>query len=155
MPHNGRGNIFKLSIAQFIVRLLLGGIFIYASLDKIAYPEEFAKIVQNYNILPGFSVKIVAYLLPWIELILGIFLISGLFIRESAFSLSFLLLVFMIIIGIKSLNGTHENCGCFSNTSPLSSSNMFIIVLRDAFFLLCGILLIITNRKKTLTKNFI
>jgi len=49
-------NILRSRIVQVTARLILGGIFIYASVEKIAYPVEFAKNVQNYNILPGFSV---------------------------------------------------------------------------------------------------
>ena len=35
-----------------ICRLILGGVFIYASIDKIANPAEFAKAVGNYHVLP-------------------------------------------------------------------------------------------------------
>ena len=37
---------------ELACRLLLGGIFVYASIDKIIYPVEFAKVVYNYQILP-------------------------------------------------------------------------------------------------------
>ena len=35
-----------------LCRLVLGGVFIYASLDKIAHPAEFAKAIGNYHVLP-------------------------------------------------------------------------------------------------------
>ena len=37
---------------QRAARFILGGVFIYASLDKIAFPREFANIVIRYRILP-------------------------------------------------------------------------------------------------------
>ena len=52
---------------QFLARLLLGGIFIYASIDKIAFPGDFARIIENYGLLPSFVVKPFAILLPWLE----------------------------------------------------------------------------------------
>ena len=36
-----------------IVRLTIGVIFIYASIDKIGAPAQFARIVYNYHFLPG------------------------------------------------------------------------------------------------------
>ena len=135
--------MFKSKRTQLVARLVLGSIFIYASIDKISYPENFIKIVQNYNILPEFLIIIIAYILPWIELILGIFLIAGFFIRETALVLSSLILVFIIAISIKALNGTIDDCGCFNKLSILSSSNIVFLILRDVLFLLFGIILIL------------
>jgi uncharacterized membrane protein YphA (DoxX/SURF4 family) len=127
---------------------MLGAIFIYASLDKIAYPEEFVGIVQGYGILPRFSVRIVAYLLPWVELIFGILLIVGLFVNISAAMLSSLLVVFMLAMGIRSLSGPIEDCGCFSSFSLLPSKNIPLLIFRDTLFLSFGLILFITNRSK-------
>ena len=35
-----------------VARLILGGVFIYASIDKILNPGDFAKIINNYHVLP-------------------------------------------------------------------------------------------------------
>jgi hypothetical protein len=40
---------------QFLCRVILGGLFIYASLDKIAHPHDFAKIVYDYNLIPDIA----------------------------------------------------------------------------------------------------
>lgn len=120
-------------------RLLLGMVFIYASIDKIAFPSEFARIVENYDILPVFLIKPVAVILPLLELVLGLFLLVGLFVRQSALSLTILLIVFMIIIGIRSYKGPIEDCGCFSQSSFLTTSNIFMIFLRDFMFIGLGI----------------
>ena len=61
------------------LRLVLGGIFIYASLDKIVHPRAFAEIIYNYQILPGSLINLSAVILPWLELFLGLLLISGRF----------------------------------------------------------------------------
>ena len=65
-------------------RVLLGAIFIYASIHKIQEPYEFARIVHGYRLLPPELVNLVAITLPWIEVVTGAFLILGLFTRESA-----------------------------------------------------------------------
>ena len=35
-----------------ISRLILGAVFIYASWDKILNPDDFAKAIGNYHVLP-------------------------------------------------------------------------------------------------------
>lgn len=139
---------------QVLARIILGSIFIYASIDKITDPQKFAQIIDNYQMLPQFMVIGVAHLLPFVELILGIFLIVGLFVRISAIVLSSLLMVFMIAIGIKSMNGTIENCGCFSISSPVSNTNVIFLMLRDVIFLLFGLIIIFPKGMKRLNKTF-
>ena len=135
---------------QFSARLILGGVFIYASLDKIAYPKEFASIVMKYQILPEKLAIYFAFLLPWVELFLGIFIILGFFVRESAISLSFLVMIFMIAILIRSLTGPIGNCGCFSITPSGTSQSIAVLIFRDILFLLCGLVLALTNKAKKL-----
>ena len=45
-------------------RLILGGVFIYASLDKIAHPAEFAKAIGNYHVVPFGLENLMALALP-------------------------------------------------------------------------------------------
>ena len=64
----------------FWIRLILGGVFALASLDKIIFPLAFAKSISNYQILPEQFVNLVAVTLPWVELILGALLIFGIWL---------------------------------------------------------------------------
>jgi len=148
-------SFFNHKLVQLSARLILGGVFIYASLDKIAYPKEFASIVTRYQILPEKLAIYFAFLLPWLELFLGIFLILGFFIRESAISLSFLIFVFMIAIAIRSLAGPIGNCGCFRITSSGAAQSIAFLIFRDILFLLCGLILALTNRAKKLPVSFL
>ena len=141
---------FNHKLVQFSARLLLGGVFIYASIDKIAYPKEFAAIVVRYQILPEKLAIYFAFLLPWVELFLGIFVILGFFVRESALSLSFLVLIFITAILIRSLAGPIGNCGCFSITSSGTTQSIAFLIFRDVLFLLCGLILALTNKAKKL-----
>jgi len=133
---------------RLAARLVLGEVFIYASLDKIAFPEEFAKIVMNYGILPVEMAIYFAYLLPWVELILGIFLVAGLFVRETALALSSLLLVFMAAIVIRSLDGPLENCGCFSVIGSGSDRGILTLLLKDILLLVLGACLYLSKSLK-------
>jgi len=135
---------------QFLARLIFGGTFIYASLSKIAFPTAFAEIVNNYGILPSSLSKLAAFSLPWIELILGIFLITGIFIRESAFFLSFLIIIFMAAIIHKALNGTVGDCGCFSIGSLNETQSIVLIITRDVLLLLLGIIVLLSTKFRDL-----
>jgi len=139
-------NFINLRASQLTARFILGGVFIYASLDKIAFPREFANIVIKYRILPEKLAIYFAFLLPWVELILGIFLVIGLYVRESVLALASLLLVFMAAMIIGSLNGTLNSCGCFS-IKPSNPESLFLMLTRD-ILLLFGFLILYINKLK-------
>lgn len=133
---------------QLLCRLVLGGIFIYASLDKIAHPGEFAKIIANYAILPDFLVTLPALALPWVELVAGLCLVVGLWTRSSALLLSLLLLLFTAALGINALRGISMSCGCFS-TSAADTEKAYVLIIRDLLILIPGLIIIFFAREKT------
>lgn len=99
-----------------IVRLVAGGFFVYASLDKIIHPDEFAKIVHNYRVLPGGVINIFALFLPWLELFCGMALILGTRVKGAAAILAALLVVFIVAVTSAMVRGIKIDCGCFSTS---------------------------------------
>lgn len=132
---------------QLLCRLALGGIFIYASLDKIAHPRAFAGIVANYAILPDWLVTLPALALPWLELLAGLLLVAGIWTRSAAAVLSLLLLAFMLVLAFNALRGIDLSCGCFS-TSAADKENAWVLVGRDLLILLPGIVILLFGREK-------
>jgi uncharacterized membrane protein YphA (DoxX/SURF4 family) len=130
---------------QFLCRLALGGIFIYASLDKIAHPREFAEIIANFAILPDFLVTLPALVLPWLELAAGLCLVVGLWTRSSALLLTLLLLGFILALGFNALRGIDLSCGCFS-TSASDTENAYVLIFRDLLILIPGVLIVFFGR---------
>lgn len=97
------------------LRLALGGFFVYASLDKIADPATFARIVYQWQIAGPVPSNLAAVILPWVEALAGVLLIAGLWKREAAAVIAVLLLVFIVAAGSVMARGIDvENCGCFS-----------------------------------------
>jgi uncharacterized membrane protein YphA (DoxX/SURF4 family) len=139
-------NLLSSALMQFLFRLVLGGIFIYASLDKIAHPLEFAKTIENYKVLPDFLITLPALILPWLELLAGFLLISGLWTRSAAWLLSLLLLAFILALGVNAFRGIDVSCGCFS-TSASDTENAFVLIFRDLLILLPGLLIIFFDRE--------
>jgi uncharacterized membrane protein YphA (DoxX/SURF4 family) len=118
-------------------RLLLGVIFIAASIDKIAHPAEFAKIVSNYQILPGQLINSVAIVLPWLEAILGLFILCGWCLPGAAVLANLLLLAFLGALCSTVARGIDINCGCFSVKAAAPQHIVWPLAL-DFLFLLLG-----------------
>ncbi len=118
-------------------RLLLGVIFIAASIDKIAHPAEFAKIVYNYQILPGHLINIMAIVLPWLEAVLGLFILCGWCLPGAAVLANLLLVTFFGALSFAVARGIDINCGCFSTKASGSPLTVWYLA-RDSLFLLLG-----------------
>jgi uncharacterized membrane protein YphA (DoxX/SURF4 family) len=100
---------------QLALRLLLGALFVYASLDKIANPPAFAKAVYQWQVGGPVPSNVVAVTLPWVELVAGLLLLAGAWKREAALVIALLLVVFLVAAGSVLARGIDvENCGCVS-----------------------------------------
>ena len=97
----------------FTVRLLIGGVFLYACADKIASPERFAIAVDNYRFLPPQLVNLWAVVLPWLELFLGLFMVLGVFVEASALLSAMMYLSFFVALAAALSKGLDISCGCF------------------------------------------
>lgn len=123
----------------FVARVVLGCVFIYASLDKIRHPELFAEAVYNYQLSPEVGVNLVAIWLPWLEFWCGVLLVLGLWVRGGILILSGLMVVFLAALGINLARGLDIHCGCFTTqgTDPMT----LLTLLRDSLFLILALYL--------------
>ena len=103
------------------LRIYVGCIFIYASLNKISDPGVFAENIAAYRIIPYQGLHLVAIILPWIELICGFFLILGLRTRAAASILSGLLFMFTLFVIINIFRDSSISCGCFGTVGETIS----------------------------------
>lgn len=129
------------SVLLLACRLLLGGVFAYASLAKIGDPVRFAEIVHNYRILPIATENILAIALPWIELGAGLLLIAGLLTRSNALLTNLLLVVFIAAISASLVRGIDMTCGCFTLNAEGRHIG-WITLLVDVLLLIPGVLLL-------------
>jgi len=113
---------------ELVCRLLLGGVFVYASLDKIIHPVEFAKVVYNYQILPLPLSNLLAMSLPWLELFTGLALLVGVLRAEASLLLGGLLVVFIVALSVNVYRGVDIDCGCLTLSGEGRSVNLVTIV---------------------------
>jgi len=116
------------------LRVLVGGLFIYAAIPKIVDPAAFAGTVLNYQILPELLINPVAIFLPWLELITGVLIIAGIWLEGALVIYNFLMLAFISILIYNTARGLDIHCGCFS-TSGTDVINLGTI-LRDSLILI-------------------
>jgi uncharacterized membrane protein YphA (DoxX/SURF4 family) len=119
-------------------RIILGGVFMYASFDKMANPQAFADIIDNYRILPVQLVNPLAIFLPWIEFITGLFLITGKWVKGSLLLYSTLLIIFIAGLSQALIRGLDISCGCFS-VKPSSTSDVWLRIIEDLIMLFFSI----------------
>ncbi len=136
-----------LTSLDLVARIFLGSVFLYASWGKILHPGEFAQAIANYQILPPLGINITAWLLPWIEVICGIGLITGLLLRGSALTAALLLAVFMGVLGFSLSRGLDVHCGCFSLDSGAASISLLDLA-RDALLLAIAVLVLFRSARK-------
>lgn len=115
-----------------LLRFILGGIFIYAGVLKIGDARAFAGDIAAYKILPYFYNLLVASILPWWEILLGLLLISGYRVKAAAASIGVLNGVFIIAIASAMIRGLDIDCGCFGKESE--KIPLYIPLLRDIVF---------------------
>jgi uncharacterized membrane protein YphA (DoxX/SURF4 family) len=120
-------------VIVIVLRLIVGGVFIYAGALKAIDPGHFAKDVDNYRMLPFAVSSAVALYLPWLEVLAGAALASGVWHRGASLVIGGMLVVFLIALGTAWARGLDISCGCFGH-GP-NKSNYLLSVLMDAALL--------------------
>lgn len=119
-----------------VARLIIGGLFIYASIYKVLNPTDFSVTVRNYTILPLEWTNLVAITLPWVELGSGLFLVLGVLIRPSALLTTGMMAVFLAALIYAYSVGLDIDCGCFSASTESSGKIGPLYLIRDTLLLL-------------------
>ena len=103
------------------LRIALGAILVYSAWSKLKDSWAlFAMAVDSYQVLPLWGVRLVARTLPWVELLIGVLLIVGRWMRVATVACSILLLVFFGLMVRAHLKGMEINCGCFGPGEAIS-----------------------------------
>ena len=123
---------------ELAARWVLGFTFIYASFHKIVSPADFAKLVYGYDLFPEISINLIAIVIPFLELVIGLALIIGIYPRSAAIIISGLLLAFIAASAINLIRGHEFNCGCFSSVQDGYASSPELTIARNIFYLALG-----------------
>ena len=139
-------NFSQRSIIALLCRVILGIVLIYASIDKIVHPAEFAKAIGNYNVLPFGLENLLGIVLPVLELLVGTCLVLGIMIDGAAIIAGCMMVVFIIALSQALFRGIDINCGCFKVTVENGGGHQVGIrrIIEDFIYL--GMALMVLSR---------
>jgi putative oxidoreductase len=128
-------------IGRFILvlRVALGLVFVAAGGLKIGHADVFASEIAGFQLLPHALIAPLALLLPFLELMIGIYLILGLFTRFAAWFAAAEMALFAAAIASAVMRGISTSCGCFGPSDHATTS--WPEVGRDLGFTLMAVII--------------
>jgi uncharacterized membrane protein YphA (DoxX/SURF4 family) len=137
-----------LDVVGTLARFGLAAVWLVSGLLKAADPDQTYVAVRAYDVLPDAGVEVVAALLPWVELALGVLLLAGVGTRLVAALSAVLLVVFVAGVTQAWVRGLAIDCGCFGGGGAVEPGQTTYVqeLLRDAGFLLMAGWLIVRPR---------
>ena len=117
-----------------VVRIGLGCMFLWSSLPKIRQPYDFLSSVYSYELVGPRLGLLVAMTLPWLELLVGICLLGGIFVSGALLASSGMAVMFTYVVGSALYRGLDISCGCFSTSA--SGQISYVTLIRAVLILL-------------------
>lgn len=130
------GRIMTHPIFLRLTGLVVGGVFVYASWDKITQADRFADIVHDYDMLPLMFINAFALIMSWTELTVGAVLILGVWRRAAGLLATAMTVSFLIAIAQAEFRGLEIECGCFDVSGMSGTEASWDLFLRDIPLLL-------------------
>jgi len=122
-------------ILEILIRLGIGGMFIFASYFKIADPKGFAVLIAQYQFLPHNLINLWALILPQIEFWFGLALIVTPFVKECTLVVLAMFASFITALAWALVLDLGITCGCFQIDGAQSKSEAWTALIRDLILL--------------------
>jgi len=133
------------AMLRVALRLVLGAVFVYAAYTKLRQSWLlFALSIDSYQLLPEWGVLALARTLPWIELALGLLLVTGWLLRYTSVAAAIVLAGFFSVMLLSYARGAGIDCGCFGVGEALSAKTL----IRDGALLLSVCILVWLSRSR-------
>lgn len=98
-----------------LVRWILGLIFVWAAISKLADVQDFYSDLRAYRLpLPDGLLRLTAMVLPWLELCCGLMLLLRLWLQAAMSLVVGLCVIFLLSTGQAWARGLQISCGCLS-----------------------------------------
>ena len=122
-------NILLSPWLNYLIRVILGSVFLYAGVTKLFDPKAFARVISQYDLVPENLLAPVAIGLSVLEVLAGI----GLFfaVRGSLSIIFGLLVMFVFVLWYGILRNPDIDCGCFSPQELKSQASLWHAFYRD------------------------
>jgi len=126
-----------------LARLGLGGVLLAAGGLKIGNLQKSAMSVRAYELLPVGLANFLGYVLPWIEIGMGLLLIVGVWVSILGLLGAVTMFAFVVAIAQAWARGLSIDCGCFGGGGQVDPEDTKYLssILRDIGFMLLGVYL--------------
>ncbi len=112
----------------FFVRVGLGCMFLASALLKIRQPYDFLSTVYSYELVGPKLGTVVAMVMPWLEMLVGICLLGGVFVSGALLTCAGMGAMFTFVLASALYRGLDISCGCF--TSSVGGRISYITLIR-------------------------
>ncbi len=130
-----------------VIRIIIGSFFVFSGFEKLVMPiENFQAIMESYDVLNHELAGIAAFIMPWVELLAGLFVFLGLWLKVSLGVLGGMTIMFFGVVAQAIIrNLPIDECGCFGEAFSLP---LPAVLVMDS--ILCALIVILM---KSLTKT--
>lgn len=101
------------NVAVLGTRIALGGLLVIAGALKVGHPAELASAMAGFRLLSPAVIGPLALALPFFEIMLGGYLVAGLFTRLAATLVAIQFGLYAAAIASAVVRHIPANCGCF------------------------------------------
>lgn len=131
---------------MFVARVVIGGLFVLASVHKIVDPTGFALSIRNYMLVPAAWSNFLALVVPWVELGAGALLIIGIETKPCALLTTGMLGIFLTALIYAYSIGLDIDCGCFTSAASSAGRVGPYHLVRDTLLFLISLSILVAGR---------
>jgi len=137
-----------LDLVGTLARLGLAAVWLVSGTLKAIDMDQTVVAVRAYDVLPRSAVDVVAAVLPFLEIALGLLLLFGIGTRLVAVVSGLLLLTFVAGVAQAWARGLSIDCGCFGGGGAVAPGATAYLqeIVRDAVFLVLTAWLVVRPR---------
>jgi len=130
-----------LDVISFIARFGMAWVWIEAGVHKLGKTLDMTQAIKGYGIFTPEWAGYLATVIGPLEVIGGVLLLLGLFLRRSSIVATIVLLLFMVGIAQAWARGLDIDCGCFGYDAqnPDRGMDYAKTLLRDAAYLFLSV----------------
>lgn len=118
------------------LRVFIGLVLLVSGFEKLISPyQNFLYVLQSYELFPAGLEKPIALIVPWVELLVGIFMVLGLWLNWALAGSLALFGCFIMIVGQALFRHLSlDQCGCFGENIHIAPH--YIIIFDSIMFLI-------------------
>lgn len=111
---------------QWTCRIVIAGLFLTAAYGKIIEPHEFATTVRNFEIGPRALTHLPAIIMPWLETLAALAILSGVWRRAGVWWITLMLAFFTLSFFWVLSQGISVDCGCFGKSGDVAAGEFWL-----------------------------